>query len=60
MKFPQPFTIFVVEEDTLVVLALLEMDLKMPQPISQRRLWVEKSKVTNHQRSKKIWVPKAS
>ena len=38
MKVPQPFATFVVEDDTLVVLILLEMDPKRPQPLSQRRL----------------------
>ena len=37
VKVPQPFVIFVVEEDTLVVLVLLQMDPKRPQPLSQRR-----------------------
>ena len=38
MKVPQPFAIFVVKEDTLVVLILLGIDPKSPQPLSQRRL----------------------
>ena len=38
VKVPQPFAYFVVEEDILVVLALLGMDLKRNQPLSQRRL----------------------
>ena len=38
MKVTQPFAIFVVEEDTLVVFVLLEMYLKWPQPLSQRSL----------------------
>ena len=38
VNVPQPFAIFVVEEDTLVVLVLLEMDPKRPQPLCQRRL----------------------
>ena len=38
VKVHQPFAIFVVEEDTLVVLVLLGMDPKMSQPLSQRRL----------------------
>ena len=33
MKVPQPFATFVVEEDTLVVLVLLGMDPKRPQPL---------------------------
>ena len=37
MKLLQPFATFVVEEDTLVVLFLLVMDSKKPQPLSQRR-----------------------
>ena len=32
MKVPQPFAIFVVEDDTLIVLVL------WPQPLSQKRL----------------------
>ena len=36
MKVLQPFAIFVVEEDTLVVLVLLGMDPKRPQPLSQK------------------------
>ena len=38
VKVPQPFATFVVEEDILVVLILLEMNPKMSQPLSQRRL----------------------
>ena len=38
MKVPQPFAIFVVEDNTLVVFVLLEIDPKRPQPLSQRRL----------------------
>ena len=38
MKVHQPYEIFVVEEDTLVVLVLLEMDPKKHQLLSQRRL----------------------
>ena len=38
MKVPQPFSIFMVEDDTLVVLVILKMDPKKPQPLSQRRL----------------------
>ena len=38
VKVHQPYVIFVVEEDTLVVLVLLEMDPKMNQLLSQRRL----------------------
>ena len=62
MKIPQPFVIFVVEEDTLVVLALLGMDPKRSQPLSQRRLGLksQKSLITKDQGPKKIWVPKAS
>ena len=37
-KVHQPYAIFVVEEDTLVVLVLLEMDPKRHQLLSQRRL----------------------
>ena len=38
MKVHQPYAIFVVEDDTLVVLVLLEMDPKRHQLLSQRRL----------------------
>ena len=38
VKVHQPYTIFVVDEDTLVVLVLLEMDPKRHQLLSQRRL----------------------
>ena len=38
VKVHQPYVIFVVEEDTLVVLVLLEMDPKRHQLLSQRRL----------------------
>ena len=38
MKVPQPFATFVVEEDTLVVLVLLEIDPKRSQPLSQKKL----------------------
>ena len=38
MKVPQPFSIFMVEDETFVVLVILEMDPKKPQPLSQRRL----------------------
>ena len=38
VKVHQPFAIFVVEEDTLVVLVLLGMDPKRFQPLSQRRI----------------------
>ena len=48
MKVPQPFAIFVVENDTLIVLVL------WPQPLSQKKAWVDKSKFTNHQGPKKI------
>ena len=41
MKVSQPFAIFVVEDDTLVVLVLLEIDPKRSQPLSQRRLWLK-------------------
>ena len=38
VKVHQPYAIFVVEEGTLVVLVLLEMDPKRHQLLSQRRL----------------------
>ena len=38
VKVHQPYVIFVVEEDTLVVLVLLEKDPKRHQLLSQRRL----------------------
>ena len=38
VKVNQPYVIFVVEEDTLVVLVLLEMDPKRHQLLSQRRV----------------------
>ena len=38
VKVHQPFAIFVVEEDTLVVLVLLGMDPKRFQPLSQNGL----------------------
>ena len=38
MKVHQPYAIFVVEDDTLVVLVLLEMDSKRHRLLSQRRL----------------------
>ena len=38
VKVHQPYAIFVVEEDILVVLVLLEMDPKRHQLLSQRRL----------------------
>ena len=38
VKVHQPYAIFVVEEDTLLVLVLLEMDPKWHQILSQRRL----------------------
>ena len=38
VKVHQPYAIFVVEEDTLVVLVLLEMDPKRHRLLSQRRL----------------------
>ena len=38
VKVHQPYAIFVVKEDTLVVLFLLEMDPKRHQLLSQRRL----------------------
>ena len=38
VKVHQPYEIFMVEEDTLVVLVLLEMDPKSHQLLSQRRL----------------------
>ena len=38
VKVYQPYAIFVVEEDTLVVLVILEMDPKRHQLLSQRRL----------------------
>ena len=38
VKVHQPYAIFVVEEDTLVALILLEMDPKRHQLLSQRRL----------------------
>ena len=38
VKVHQAYVIFVVEEDTLVVLVLLEMDPKRHQILSQRRL----------------------
>ena len=37
MKAPQQFAIFVVD-DTVVVLVLLGIDLKRPQPLSQIKL----------------------
>ena len=60
VKVHQPYAIFVVEEDTLVVLVLLEMDPKRHQLLKSKKTWVEKSKITNHQGPKKIWVPKSS
>ena len=38
VKVHQPYSIFVVEEDTLVVLVLFEMDPKRHQLLSQSRL----------------------
>ena len=38
VKVHQPYAFFVVDEDTLVVLVLLEMDPKRHQLLSQRRL----------------------
>ena len=38
VKVHQPYAIFMVEEDTLVVLVILEMDPKRHQLLSQRRL----------------------
>ena len=38
MKVLQPFATFVVEDNTLVVLVLLGIDPKGPQPLIQRRL----------------------
>ena len=38
VKVHQPYAIFLVEEDTSVVLVLLEMDPKRHQLLSQRRL----------------------
>ena len=58
MKVHQPFVILLVEEETLVVLAILGMDPKRSQ--SSKKAWVEKLKITNNQGPKKIWVPKAS
>ena len=60
MKVPQPFPIFVVEEDTLVVLVLLGMDPKRSQPLSQRRLGLKNERSITKQGPKKIWVSKAS
>ena len=38
VKVHQPYVIFVVEEDILVILVLLEMDPKRHQLLSQRKL----------------------
>ena len=38
VKVHQPYAIFVVEEDTLVILVFLEMDPKRHQLLSQKRL----------------------
>ena len=50
VKVHQPYAIFVVEEDTLVVLVLLEMDPKRHQLLSQRRLGLK------NQRSPITWA----
>ena len=52
MKVHQPYTIFVVEEDTLVVLVLLEMDPKRLQLLSQRRLGMKNQRLLTTKDSK--------
>ena len=58
VKVHQPFAIFVVEEDTLVVLVLLGMDPKRPQPLSQRRLGLKNQRSLTTKDQKRFAYPK--
>ena len=58
VKVHQPFSIFVVEDDTLVVLALLGMDPKRFQPLSQRRLGLKNQRPLTTKDPKRFGYPK--
>ena len=58
VKVHQPFAIFVVEDDTLVVLVLLGMDPKRFQPLSQRRLELKNQKSLTTKDPKRFRYPK--
>ena len=55
VKVHQPYAIFVVEEDTLVVLVLLEMDPKRHQLLSQRRLGLKNQRSLTTKDPKRFW-----
>ena len=50
---------FVEEEDTLVARPLRNGYQKNSN-VKVKKVWIEKSKVTNPQGPKKIWVPKST
>ena len=58
VKVHQPFIIFVVEEDTLVVLVLLGMDPKKSQPLSKRRLRLKNQRSRITKDPKRFGYPK--
>ena len=58
VKVHQPFAIFVVDEDTLVVLVLLGMDLKRSQTLSQRRLGLKNQRSLITKDPKRFRYPK--
>ena len=58
VKVHQPFVIFVVEEDTLVVLVLLGMDSKRSQTLSQRRLGLKNQRSLTTKDLKRFGYPK--
>ena len=58
VKVRQPFAIFVVDEDTLVVLVLLGMHPKRFQPLSQRRLGLKNQRSLTTKDPKGFGYPK--
>ena len=51
---------FVEKEGTLVVHVLLRNGSQKNSNTKAKKVWIEKSKVTNPQGPKKIWIPKST
>ena len=58
MKFPQSFATFVIDDDILVILALLGMNLKRHQPLGQRRLKLRSQRSLTIEDPKIFWYLK--
>ena len=58
VKVFQSFVIFVINEDTLVVLVLLGMDLKRSQPLNQGRFGLKSQRSLTTKDPKRFGYPK--